>query len=289
MDPFTKILALIFFVATMAAIGLKSTTAELVSALSNRSLMVRSLVVNLIIAPLVGLLLVKIVPMSLDAKIGLILLAAAPGGLNAIQFTSKTKDSLCYAASLLFILTVLSVLLSPIIASLLLPTEASITLPYLKVFRFILLYLVLPLAGGFVVHHISKKHAELLSKPVALIGTIMFVVVVILMLAQRRQAMAALSKPELGAMVGFVIIMMILGWFFGGPSAQTRRVLATSTSMRNAALCFVIATNGFPDTNVIVTVVAFSGLMIPPNMLFTVYEIIKDKRSRKVNTAEKRP
>jgi len=284
MDPLTKTLTLIFLITTMAAIGLKVTTAELVSAFRDRSLMIRSLVVNLIIVPLLGLVLVKIVPMSQDAKVGILLLAAAPGGLNAIQFTSKTKDALCYAASLLFILTLLSVLLSPVIAGFMLPVDTLLTLPYGKVIRFIILYLLLPLLAGLGVYRVSKRVAEMLSKPVALIGTVFFVVVVIRLLAQRKQAMAAMSRAEIAAMIGFIILMMIIGWLSGGPSSETRRVLATATSMRNAALCFIIATNGFPDTNVIVTVVAFSGLMIFPNMLFTVYEIVKE---RKTHTSEK--
>jgi BASS family bile acid:Na+ symporter len=263
----------------MAAIGLKVTTGELVSALRDRSLMVRSLVVNIIIVPLLGLLLVKIVPMSQDAKVGILLLAAAPGGLNAIQFTSKSKSALCYAASLLFILTLLSVLFSPAIASFMLPIDTSLTLPYVKVIRFLLLYLLLPLLAGLGVHRVSKRVADGLSKPMALCGTIAFVVVVIRLMAQRKQAMAAMSKTELAVMIGFIIITMIIGWLFGGPSSQTRRILATTTSMRNAALCFLIAINSFPGTDVIVTVVAFSGLMIPPNLLLTVYEIIKERKS----------
>jgi len=275
MDPLTKTLTLIFLITTMAAIGLKVTTGELVSALRERSLMVRSLVVNMIIVPLLGLLLVKIVPMSQDAEVGILLLAAAPGGLNAIQFTSKSKSALCYAASLLFILTLLSFLLSPAIAGIMLPINTSLTLPYGKVIRFLLLYLFLPLLAGLGVHRVSKRFADMLSKPVALCGTVFFVVVVIRLMTQRKQAMASMGKTELAAMIGFIIITMIIGWLFGGPSKETRRVLATTTSMRNAALCLVIAMNCFPDTNVVVTVVAFSALMIPPNMLFTVYEIVK--------------
>ena len=278
MDMLTKTFILIFLVTTMAAIGLKVTMVEIVSSFRDRSLMVCSLLVNIIIVPILGLLLVKIVPMSQDAKVGILLLAMTPGGLNAIQFTSKTKDALCYATSLLFILTLLSVLFSPIIVSFMLPVDASFTLRYERVFIFLFLCVLLPLLAGLAVHRISKKAANLLSKPMALIGTVFFVVVVVRMLAQRKEAMAAMSKTELAVMVSFIIITMIIGWLFGGPSRETRRVLATATSMRNAAICFIIATNGFPNTNVIVTVVAFSGLMIFPNMLFTVHEIIKERK-----------
>jgi BASS family bile acid:Na+ symporter len=283
MDPLTRAFTLIFLTTTMAAIGLKVTTGELVSAFRDRSLMARSLGLNLILVPLLGLVLVKIFPMSRDAEIGILLLAAAPGGLNAIQFTSKTKDALCYAAALLFILTLLSVLLSPVIAGLLLPSGTSLALPYGRVIRFIVLYLLLPLLAGLGVHRLSGPIAEKLSKPLALCGTVFFVVVVIRMLAMRKQAMAAMSKTELAVILALIILSMVLGWVLGGPSIETRRILATSTSMRNAALCMVIAMNGFPNTDVDVTVIAFSGLMIFPNMLFTVYELVREKRHRKAS------
>ncbi len=53
------------------------------------------------------------IPMSTDVAIGLLLLAASPGGLNAIQFTSKTSTSYSYSATLLFLLSLLAVLVSP--------------------------------------------------------------------------------------------------------------------------------------------------------------------------------
>lgn len=39
-------------------------------------------------------------------------------------------------------------------------------------------------------------------------------------------------------------------------------------------------TTRFPDTNVDVAVIAFSALMIPVNMVFTVYEVVQGRRAR---------
>ena len=62
---------------------------------------------------------------------------------------------------------------------------------------------------------------------------------------------------------------------------DTRRVLATTTSMRNAALGLAVALNSFSGRQVDVAIIAFSALMIPPNMLFTVYEIVHERRKAK--------
>jgi BASS family bile acid:Na+ symporter len=286
MDPLSKALAIVFLVATMLSIGLKVTAAELVSSLRDRGRMARSLTVNFLLIPAIGLLLATIIPMSADVKVGFLLLAVAPGGLNAIQFTSKTTEGLSYAATLLFILSFLSVLVSPLLAAVVVPLGTSLTLPYGKAIAFLLLGVVGPMLVGLAVHRFRGRVAHVLAKPVALVGTVSFVVVVVLLMGVRKQAKAAMTASELAAMLVFIVASMVVGWALGGPGKETRRILATGSSMRNAALALMIAINSFPESNVDVAVIAFSGLMIPPNMLFTVYHLVQGRRRKKHGTAD---
>lgn len=278
MDPIAKALTVVFLFATMLSIGLKAAPADLLSALRRRGLMVRSLVANFLIIPVLGLVMVKATAMSTDVAVGLLLLAAAPGGLNAIQFTSKTSSGLSYAAALLFVLSFLSMLLSPVIASLMLPAGTPLTLPYGRIIAVLLLCVLLPLLAGLGVRRAWPRGAQALAKPMALCGTLAFVVVVVLLMAWRKQAMSQLKAAEVAAMLGFILASMVVGYLLGGPGKDTRTILATATSMRNAALGLVIAVNSFPGTNVDVAVIAFSALMIPPNMLFTVYHLMRNRR-----------
>jgi BASS family bile acid:Na+ symporter len=243
--------------------------------------MARSLVANFLLIPAIGLLLATVIPMSVDVKIGFILLALAPGGLNAIQFTSKTTEGLPYAATILFILTFLSVLVSPLLAAAVIPQETPLELPYGRAIAFLLLGVLVPMLVGLAVHHLWGRIAHMLAKPVALVGTVTFVVVVVLLWEQRKQAKATVTTSELAAMLIFIVAAMVVGWALGGPGKETRRILATGSSMRNAALCLMIATNSFPDTNVDLAVIAFSALMIPMNMVFTVYSVIQGRRAMK--------
>lgn len=69
------------------------------------------------------------------------------------------------------------------------------------------------------------------------------------------------------------IVLLILcawgvGWLMGGSEVRNRKVLAISSSMRNAGVCFPIASNYFAGTDVFVPILAFSGIMIPLNMVF---------------------
>jgi BASS family bile acid:Na+ symporter len=279
--PLTKLSAYIFLVITMLGIGLKVTGREVLQTLRYRSLILRSLLVNIVFVPILGLIVTTIVPMPIDTEVGILLLAAAPGGLAAIQFTSKGKESLTFAASLLFILSVVAIFVTPLTAELILPIHTPMSLPYLRVIQAMIFYLLFPLLIGFAVQRLSGRVAQALSTPVTLCGTLSFIAMIILTMAMKRQAVRAIGGSGMAAMIILIIVSMVIGWVLGGPDKNNRRVLATGTSMRNAAICLLIAQKRFPDTSVDVAVVAFSALMVPPNMLFALYEIIKNKCSEK--------
>jgi BASS family bile acid:Na+ symporter len=281
MDPVTKTVTIIFLVATMLSLGLTVTAAELVSSVRDRGWMVRSLAANFLLIPAIGLLLAAVIPMSMDVKAGFLLLAVAPGGLNAIQFTSKTTQGQSYAATILFILSFLSVLLSPLLAAAVIPLKMSLSLPYGKVAAWLLLGVVAPMLVGLAVQNFWGRIAQLLAKPIALVGTVSFIVVVLLLWGLRKQARAGMTVSELAAMLIFIVASMAVGWILGGPGKETRRILASGSSMRNVALGAMIAVNSFPDSKVEQAVVAFGALMIPLNMMFTVYGVIQARRAKR--------
>ncbi len=286
-DPVTRFLILLFLVTTMLAIGLRVTGAEVLAAMKDRSLMARSLLANLVIIPAIGFVLSRVVPLPTDTAVGILLLTAAPGGIGAIQFTSKTPaKSIPFAAGLLFVLSVIAIVSTPMTAKLILPGGSPIVLPYLRVIRFLLLYLLLPMLAGFAIQRLSERAANVLQKPIALVGTLSFVATVILTMGMKKQATRAIGSNGVLVMLVLVLAAMAIGWLFGGPGKGTRRVLATGTSFRNAPLCLLIAVKSFPDTNVAVAVVAFTALMVPPNMLFTVYHTVRNKRSKNRKPAE---
>ena len=276
--PLSKLSAFIFLVMTMLGIGLKVTGSEVLQTLRYRNLILRALLVNIILVPILGMIVTIIFPITIDTEVGILLLAAAPGGLAAIQFTSKGKESLTFAASLLFILSVVAIFVTPLTAKLILPIHTPVSLPYFRVIMVLLMYLLLPLLVGFAVQSLSERLTQVLSTPVTLCGTLSFIAMILLTMAMKKQAIRAIGGSGVAAMIILILASMLIGWVLGGPNKNNRRVLATGTSMRNAALCLLIAQKNFPDTSVDVSVVAFSALMVPPNMLFTLFEVIKSRR-----------
>jgi BASS family bile acid:Na+ symporter len=281
LEPLPRILTYLFLVSTMLAIGLTVTGAEILAAVRDRRSMGRVILANLVFVPALGYLLIVLIPLSSGAKLAIALLALAPGGLTAIQFTDKVRGSLAFAAAVAFVLTLLSVAVTPILIKILLPLETGLDLPFMRIILFVLLYLLLPLIAGFGIRNGSEKTAKGLGKIMLIVSNISFVATILLTSALKKEAMGSVGKTGLLAMLAFIIFSMVIGWWMGGPEKGNRRVLAIATSMRNAGLCLLVAMRMFPESGADVGVIAFMGLMVPPNMLYTVYHSVKERRRQK--------
>jgi BASS family bile acid:Na+ symporter len=289
LETLPRILTYLFLVSTMLAIGLTVTGAEILAAVRDHRLMGRVLLANLVFVPALGFLIILSVPLSSGPKLAIALLALAPGGLTAIQFTDKVRGSLAFAAAVAFVLTLLSVAVSPMLIELLLPLETGLDLPFMRILLFVLLYLLLPLIVGFGIRSGLEKSAKVLGKIMLIVSNISFVATILLTSALKREAMGATGTTTLLAMLAFIIFSMIIGWWMGGAEKGNRRVLAIATNMRNAGLSLLVAMRMFPESGADVAVIAFMGLMVPPNMLFTVYHTIKERRREKRGLRTKGP
>jgi BASS family bile acid:Na+ symporter len=283
MDPATRILFYLFIITSMLGVGLKVRGDEVLSALKAKGLMVRALLANFVLIPAFGIFCARIIPMKPELSMTLIILACAPGGLSALQFLTKAKDeeSLSYVGGIVIVISLLAIFISPAMMALALPKEMSLTTPYTQAFLFLLVFLLAPLLLGVFVHQKARTIAPKLAKIISLIGTLAFVVVIVMTLSMTKEAKATIGKWGILGMLLFILFAMFVGWLMGGPRKETRPLLATASSMRFVALGLAIAVRSFPEAGLEYPLVAFASLMIPANMILTVITVIRSKRAQK--------
>jgi BASS family bile acid:Na+ symporter len=88
--------------------------------------------------------------------------------------------------------------------------------------------------------------------------------VVLIAVANVNKVLAVFGTRGILAGLLFIAIGFAVGWFLGGPAADTRRVLALGTAQRNIAAALVVGSQSFSDPQVIVMVivVATVGFLI---------------------------
>jgi bile acid:Na+ symporter, BASS family len=123
------------------------------------------------------------------------------------------------------------------------------------------------------------RWAEPAAKFFAIVSVLLFLTVVVVLMGFRKEAMNEVGKTALGYMLLFILVSMAVGWFMGGPAKETRAVLATVTGTRHAVLCLLMALYAFPHPAVQTALVAFSALMLPPNLLFTGYMVVCSRKA----------
>ena len=156
-------------------------------------------------------------------------------------------------------------------------------IPYGSALLVFLVLLIVPLLAGMLWLAKMPGLAMKLSKVVALAGAVAFVAFMVATGSFRKAAAVEIGLTAVGTLLLFILLSMTVGWFMGGPTRETRQILATSTGMRNAILCIAIAESSSPGHAVLFPLIAFSLLMVPPNMLFTIYGAVQAKRRKLVS------
>ena len=284
---------MIFIVSEMFVIGLAAPGKGMVAAVGDGKLLSKMLILNLIIVPALALLLVRLMPLSTDTAIALAILSAAPGGVSAIQFSSKVEGELKFAAASLLLLAIVSLVITPFLAVLIgrvaLGTTHMVVLPYHKIVVAMALFLVIPIVIGSVIRRSAPSIAGKLVKPLGLFSMAMFIVATILSMSVKQGAVRSIGGSGVLAMYIFVIVSMGLGWLMGGPERGKRKVLTTTTSIRFVALCLLIGVTLYPDRNLTVVIQAYVYVVLLPNLAFTLFNTIatkiKKKRQKKNTSA----
>jgi bile acid:Na+ symporter, BASS family len=70
-----------------------------------------------------------------------------------------------------------------------------------------------------------------------------------------------LGSGAILAIVVLIAVAVVVGYGLGGPSSETRRVLALGTGQRNLAATFVIATGNFASQPNVLVLLAAAGLV----------------------------
>lgn len=273
----SKILILIFLSASMLSIGLQVNFKDFSLLLKRKVLLLKSLVANFIIVPVIGIVMVKIFPLPAEVGLAFVALALTPGGLSALQFGTKIKGESAYISFMVLMLSVLAAFISPYLISFFLPKGVVLVIPYCRMLLFLTVFLFLPILLGILVKYKLSEFADKMSKISALLGTVAFVAMIVLTLGVRRAAISAYMLEIILIMLLFIFFTMLIGWVMGGPKRKDRQVLTIVTSMRNVAICLVIAMETMPQAKVITPLVALSALMVFPNMLFTIFAIFRNR------------
>jgi BASS family bile acid:Na+ symporter len=267
-------LVAIALIELMVATGLAIRLADMTSAARDWRLLARAGLVNYVAVPLAAVLLLLLFRVEPTAAAGFLILAVCPGAPYAPPLTALAGGNVAVSAGLMMVLAGSSVVVAPVLLSMLLPVttgSGELRVDALRMFGTILVTQLLPLCSGLAINHWRPDLAASLLKPAVAVGKILNVAAIgLILLAQARQLMDIRFIGIL-AMLLWLSLSIGLGWLAGGPQDKCRRAVALTTSIRNVGLGVVITTSAFADTPAVTAVLAYGLVQLLGSFLLALW------------------
>ncbi|HEY1102204.1 MAG TPA: bile acid:sodium symporter family protein [Burkholderiaceae bacterium] len=206
-----------------------------------------ALVLQVVLLPVGCYLLVVALQVPPVFAIGMLLLAASPGGVTANLFSHLFGGNVAMNISLTAINTVLSIVTLPLIANLAIATFANngqvVPLQFGKVMEVIAVVLV-PVAIGMAVRSKSLAFSQRMEGPMKLFSALVLAAITVLAIAKEWSALVG-SFASIGtAVIAFNLLSLLSGYYLSR-AAGLARPLATAISfeigIHNSTLAIFIA------------------------------------------------
>jgi len=267
-------LVAIALIELMVATGLGIRLADVVDAAGDWRLLARAGLVNYVAVPCAAVLLLLLLRIEPTAAAGFLILAVCPGAPYAPPLTALAGGNVAISAGLMMVLAGSSVIVAPLLLSVLLPFttgSGELRVDALRMLGTILVTQLLPLGSGLAVNYWRPDLAARLLKPAVAVGKILNVAVIgLILLTQARQLMEIRFIGIL-AMLIWLGISMVLGWSAGGLKDKDRRAVALTTSIRNVGLGVVITTSAFAGTPAVTAVLAYGLVQLLGSFLLALW------------------
>lgn len=241
---FTITVAL-YSATNLAAMGLELSPRATIKSLRSARLVALTLAWGWVVGPAFALLLTKVLPMAEPYAMGLLLLSLAPVAPFFPLLVGAARADMDFAAALMPLAMVATVLLLPLLAPLLIPGLSVNTWALAKP---LLLLVLLPLIVGAVIRIGDARTAERIL-PVAkrLAGVCTLMMMSFIMVRYFREFVSALGSYAIGSQIIFSLAITLASYGLAfGLQAKQRSAMALGMCSRNAGAMFAAYT-AFPS------------------------------------------
>jgi BASS family bile acid:Na+ symporter len=233
---------------------------------------------QIILLPLIAFILVKFWPISPELAIGVMIIAAAPGGVTSNILTSFARGDVALSISLTAIISLLSVITVPfiIVTSLgLLGSEnvaQNISLTSMAISMFLIV--TVPVIIGLIFRRFASNMAIKFESIAKKISIILFIIVLLgAILAEKNNIVSYFADAGLITLVLNVIMMTVAFYvakLLGTGNAQ-KKCIAIECGLQNGTLAIFVGTTLFGGGAFVIPAATYSLIMFATSLIFVFF------------------
>ena len=243
-------LVLIFVLSTMLNLGFTQQPRDILEQLRHRTFVLRMLLANFVLAPLVMLLLLRLVPLDPPLEAALLVFSLCAGAPFLIKLTQLAEHHVALGAAVMFLLMLVTVPYLPLVLPRVL-TGVSVD-PW-AITRSLLLQLVLPTVLGMGLARWVAGLARAVQPWTArLSGITLYAVIAATVIGYFPNMLDVVGTGAILLLLVFMAASLGVGYWAGSGRDHYEDVGALGTAQRNTAAGLIIATQNFEDPDVLV-------------------------------------
>ena len=230
---------------------------------------------QLILLPIVAYLLVLVFKPSIEIAIGIMIIAAAPGGVTSNVMTKFAKGDVALSISLTAVISLISIISVPFIvfnsANLLgasyITKDVSLTGVALKMAGVV----TVPVIIGMIIRMLSEKFVSSNIKFVEKITGILFLIVFAAIWIEERQNIISYLSQSGIVVLTLNILMMLIAYLIAksfASGAPQVKCISIECGLQNGTLAVFVATQLFNDVVYIIPTAAYALIMYITGFIF---------------------
>ena len=230
---------------------------------------------QIILLPIIAFILVKLWPISPELAIGVMIIAAAPGGVTSNILTSFAKGDVALSISLTAIISLLSVITVPFIILMSLTLiensglDLNISLTNMAISMFLIV--TVPVIIGMIFRKFTSNVAIKFEPIAKKISAVLFVIVLLgAILAEKDNVVSYFAQAGLITLV-LNVVMMIVAYYIAqllASGTQQKKCITIECGLQNGTLAIFVATSIFGGGIYVIPAATYSLIMFATSLIF---------------------
>ena len=274
MEIVTKI-APIALALIMLGLGLGLSTRDFLRVINNPKDFTVGIICQLILLPIVAYILLLILRLPVELALGLMIIAAAPGGVTSNVLTKFANGDVALSISLTAVGSLISIFSVPFIvftsAKLLGVTDLSSDITMTGIALKMALVVSVPVILGMIIRRFAENFISSNINIVNRITGILFIVVfAAIWIEERENIISYLGQAGLAVLI-LNVVMMTLAFYIAKGFATgipQRKCISLECGLQNGTLAVFVATQIFNDVAYMVPTAAYALIMYITGFIF---------------------
>jgi BASS family bile acid:Na+ symporter len=268
MDDSAKIYLGIALMIVMIGMGLSLTTQDFKRIVLYPKAILLGMINQMVFLPLIAFVLISFFDVRPALAIGLMILAACPGGPTSNLITHLCKGDTALSVSLTAVSSILTLFTIPLILEWSVQyysaQDAIVEINRLDIFKDLLLVSLVPIAVGMLIKHYKSDFAAKMEKPVKIASALILLVLIVgLTIKERANIIPYFSEVGLSAL-SLNIVSLALGFTTArlmGLTKQQSISISIESGIQNGTLAIGIAIGILHNSDYAIPAAVYSLIM----------------------------